>query len=375
MRQRSGGEWLIPMGRTLQRFWRILRFLGSFRGFLVPCALALLVGLGLEWANRPVVAQLRAEAHRISGSPTVLSPADKAYLRRLVGEARVVGLGEGSHGSKEIFEYKAAIIRFLVEEMGFSVLGMESPDDPVANSIIQAGLPDAGELAARNVFPVTREFARLLDWMARYRQQHPERPLDLFGFDAPFDQPGWIPRFITLDDGTRDRLMAENILAVLEKEYPGRKAVLWAHNGHVAFPERAIYPLRGSPMGWYLRQRYGRGYFVLATTFYSGSVLAMWPQLPGVGQERVAMPVFPTLPGTADSAFHRFFGGDFLLDLRAVRPDSPLGRWLRRPQLIKAIGASYAPLLLGSSLATLPAYFDALLFIDKTTAAEPLNPR
>jgi len=88
------------------------------------------------------------------------------------------------------------------------------------------------------------------------------------------------------------------------------------------------------------------------------------------------MPVFPTLPGTADSAFHRAFGGDFLLDLRAVRPDSPLGRWLGRPQFIKAIGSGYFPFpLVGSSPATLPAYFDALLFVDKTTAAEPLNPR
>ncbi len=88
------------------------------------------------------------------------------------------------------------------------------------------------------------------------------------------------------------------------------------------------------------------------------------------------MPVFPTLPGTADSAFHRAFGGDFLFDLRAERPDSPLGRWLRRSQLIKAIGSGYFPFpLVGSSPATLPTYFDALLFIDKTTAAEPLNPR
>ncbi|AWR88177.1 erythromycin esterase family protein [Meiothermus taiwanensis] len=363
---RGASRWLRPL-------WRLVRFLSSLRGFLLLCALALLAALALDLANRPVVAQLRGEAHPVSGSPTALSPADKAYLRRLVGNARVVGLGEGSHGTKEIFEYKASIIRFLVEEMGFSVLGMEAPDDPVANGIVQAGLPDAGELAARNMFPGTRELAGLLGWMARYRQQHPDRPLDLFGFDAAFDQPSWIPRFIILDDGTRDRLMAETIITVLEKEYPGRKAVLWAHNGHVAFPERAIYPLRGSPMGWYLRQRYGGGYFALATTFYSGRVLAMWPQLPGVGQERVAMPIFPTLPGTADSAFHRAFGGDFLLDLRAVRPDSPLGRWLRRPQLIKAIGSSYVPLLLGSSPATLPDYFDALLFVDKTTAAEPLR--
>lgn len=359
---RGASRWLRPL-------WRLVRFLSSLRGFLLLCALALLAALALDLANRPVVAQLRGEAHPVSGSPTALSPADKAYLRRLVGNARVVGLGEGSHGTKEIFEYKASIIRFLVEEMGFSVLGMEAPDDPVANGIVQAGLPDAGELAARNMFPGTRELAGLLGWMARYRQQHPDRPLDLFGFDAAFDQPSWIPRFIILDDGTRDRLMAETIITVLEKEYPGRKAVLWAHNGHVAFPERAIYPL----MGWYLRQRYGGGYFALATTFYSGRVLAMWPQLPGVGRERVAMPIFPTLPGTADSAFHRAFGGDFLLDLRAVRPDSPLGRWLRRPQLIKAIGSSYVPLLLGSSPATLPDYFDALLFVDKTTAAEPLR--
>ena len=130
------------------------------------------------------------------------------------------------------------------------------------------------------------------------------------------------------------------------------------------------------PMGWYLRQHYGSGYLALASTFYSGSVLATWPQLPGVGSGRVAMPVFPTLPGTADSAFHRAFGGDFLLDLRAVRPDSPLGHWLRRPQLIKAIGSGYVPLpLVGSSPATLPDYFDALLFINRTTAAEPLASR
>lgn len=258
---------------------RILRFLGSFRGLLALCALALLVGLGLEWANGPVVRQLRGEAHPVSGSPTALSPADRAYLRRLVGDARVVGLGEGSHGSKEIFQYKASIIRFLVEEMGFSVLGMESLDDPTANRILQAGLPRMARLAAREMFPATEEFAALLAWMAQYRRDHPQRPLDLFGFDAITNQPGPVRRIVELDDGTRDRAMAETILAVLEKEYPGRKGIVWAHNLHVAFPKSLrnwvyVLPPDGLVPAPALRQRLPRAGLHLLLWFGAGYVAA-----------------------------------------------------------------------------------------------------
>ena len=44
----------------------------------------------------------------------------------LVGDARVVGLGECTHGSSEIHRLKHRLVRLLVEELGFSALVFEA---------------------------------------------------------------------------------------------------------------------------------------------------------------------------------------------------------------------------------------------------------
>ena len=44
---------------------------------------------------------------------------DLEFLRNLVGQARVVALGENTYGTQEFVGMKARMVRFLVEEMGF----------------------------------------------------------------------------------------------------------------------------------------------------------------------------------------------------------------------------------------------------------------
>src|SRR5262245_8813665 len=51
--------------------------------------------------------------------------ADLAWLRRTVGDARIVGLGESTHGASELFRLKHRTLRFLVEELGFRSIAWE----------------------------------------------------------------------------------------------------------------------------------------------------------------------------------------------------------------------------------------------------------
>lgn len=53
--------------------------------------------------------------------------SDLEFLREVVGDTRVVSLGEGTHGSREFFQMKHRIVEFLVEEMDFNLVGVETP--------------------------------------------------------------------------------------------------------------------------------------------------------------------------------------------------------------------------------------------------------
>jgi erythromycin esterase len=51
--------------------------------------------------------------------------SDLMPLKELIGDARVVGLGEATHGTHEFFTMKDRLLRFLVQEMGFNFFAIE----------------------------------------------------------------------------------------------------------------------------------------------------------------------------------------------------------------------------------------------------------
>src|SRR5512147_1133880 len=59
-----------------------------------------------------------------------IDPGDKLDdlepLRQIVGNARIVSLGEATHGTREFFQMKHRILRFLVERMGFTAFAIEA---------------------------------------------------------------------------------------------------------------------------------------------------------------------------------------------------------------------------------------------------------
>ena len=91
---------------------------------------------------------------------------DLEFLRAEIGPARVVMLGEPSHGEGNVFEAKIRLLRFLRGQMGFTTVAFESGfyDLHKAQQELDAG-KSAQEALANSVFPIwtgTQEFQAVL---------------------------------------------------------------------------------------------------------------------------------------------------------------------------------------------------------------------
>jgi erythromycin esterase len=116
---------------------------------------------------------------------------DLATLDELIGDARIVALGEASHGTAEFFQMKHRLLEYLVEEKGFTVFAIEGnwPEAQVADRFIKKGESDAtAALAAMYFWTWQTDEARvMLDWMRAHNTARGERPILSFaGFDMQF---------------------------------------------------------------------------------------------------------------------------------------------------------------------------------------------
>ena len=114
---------------------------------------------------------------------------DLEPLGKLVGDARVVGIGESAHYVREFYLLRHRLLRFLVERCGFTVYAPEAPftQAHVIDGWIQGGPGTAEEVAAAGVaidLGRCREFHEQLAWM-RAHNRTATRRLRLVGTDVP----------------------------------------------------------------------------------------------------------------------------------------------------------------------------------------------
>lgn len=183
---------------------------------LVSAQAAMATGDGaVDWVARhaaPMPARAAAD----------LSDAQLQAFGDAVGPARVVALGEQTHGGREEFELRLRLLRYLHEKKGFDVLLLESGVFDVA--LLQQAM-QRGEkldvLAPGNVFymysksDAGRGLLRYLD----QRQAGP-RPLLLSGIDSQLSgglsQRELLPRLKTwVSNGEADWPLFERLAAAL----------------------------------------------------------------------------------------------------------------------------------------------------------------
>lgn len=138
--------------------------------------------------EQTLVAQLKERALPIKTVEAGHGFEDLAALDQIVGDARLVGLGEASHGTREFFQMKHRILEYLVEKKGFTVFAIEAnwPEVEVADRYIKTGKGDVtGALDAMYFWTWhTHEVADLIQWMHDYNQKPGQHPILTFtGFD------------------------------------------------------------------------------------------------------------------------------------------------------------------------------------------------
>ncbi len=381
--------------------------------------------------------------------------ADLQPLKSMIGNARLVCLGEATHGSREFFQLKHRMLEFLASEMGFTVFGIEAsyPESLVVNEYVLTGRGDPADALSTMRFWVwdTEEVLDLIRWMRRYNEDPRHQPkLKFYGFDmqfptlaakflvryfkkvdaafaaqigkrlSPFENDFNFRNSILLPRDTfaahvktvgkiierleternrycarsserewaiarqhaivlsqaaqvspegamtnRDQSMAENIRSLLETEGTSTKMIAWAHNGHVSMDDF----VGSKPMGSYLKKMFGSNLVSFGLVFNQGSFQAMEAPVQ-TGRGLVEFTVSPAPRGTLDGALARVGKPLFAIDLRRA-PEGPVAEWLEARVHSRVIGALYGsdPWQGGFFAQRTRQNFDALLFVDKTSAS------
>ncbi|MFA8436019.1 MAG: erythromycin esterase family protein [Marinifilaceae bacterium] len=117
-----------------------------------------------------------------------ISPEFKDYhdlheFKKLIGEAKIVLMGEATHGEGNVFEAKTRLIRFLHEEMGFDALAFESgfySFNKIPQSIKDGDCPlECWQRSISPIWVMSQEFQPLLSYLNRTQKEW-----SLTGFDC-----------------------------------------------------------------------------------------------------------------------------------------------------------------------------------------------
>ena len=200
-----GGRMVVPVGSS-QRAQELLRVTNRGEGRfdvedLADVRFVPLIGEhGWEegaGAQRPVFRRepgakktLPSLIRRSSESFDSVDDANFTALLRRIGDARVVLIGEASHGTSEFYSLRAAISRRLIEEKGFRIIAAEAdwPDASRIDHYVRHREASPTDWSAFARFPTWMwrnvEVRRFVDWLHDYNKDFaPANKAGFYGLD------------------------------------------------------------------------------------------------------------------------------------------------------------------------------------------------
>jgi erythromycin esterase len=107
----------------------------------------------------------------------------------MVGDAHLVGLGEGTHGSSEFFRMKHRLLEYMATKKGFTIFSIEAnmPEAYRLNDYVLNGIGDPKKLLQGMYFWTwnTQEVLDMIQWMRQFNLSG-NGPLQFTGFDMQY---------------------------------------------------------------------------------------------------------------------------------------------------------------------------------------------
>jgi erythromycin esterase-like protein len=111
---------------------------------------------------------------------------DLRPLSTLIGDARIVALGECTHGTREVFQMKHRLVEYLASQAGFTIFSIEAnmPEAYRLNEYVLTGQGDPKQLIAGMYFWTwnTEEVLAMVEWMRAFNRSGKGR-IEFTGFD------------------------------------------------------------------------------------------------------------------------------------------------------------------------------------------------
>ncbi|MBN8826163.1 MULTISPECIES: erythromycin esterase family protein [unclassified Spirosoma] len=124
---------------------------------------------------------------------------DLTPLDTILTKAQVVGMGEGTHGTREFFQMKDRLFRYMVQKHGIKAIGFEANfgRSVIVNRFIHGQTTNlaSASVAAKSMYFwtwSTEEVRDLLQWMKDYNVGKPgDQQLSFYGFDCQYADDEW----------------------------------------------------------------------------------------------------------------------------------------------------------------------------------------
>ena len=115
--------------------------------------------------------------------------ADLMPLKEIIGDARIVALGEATHGTREFFQMKHRLLEFLVTELDFNVFSIEAtwPESNRIDGWVKGGPGDLRLLSGLYFWTWnTSEVLAMIEWMRTHNMGGGQPTVSFTGFDMQF---------------------------------------------------------------------------------------------------------------------------------------------------------------------------------------------
>jgi erythromycin esterase len=376
-------------------------------------------------ADSLIIAKLNNTIHPIEYLKGDSDFSDISFLKEALKDKDLIALGEVTHGTAEVFDYKDRLIRYLVTNLGYKAVAFES-DFLAMENINSFILGKVDTIHYVSGTAVLMSNGPLIKWLRSYNINKPDKDkVQVYGVESrgytnifnkllevipelekadkdlmqvylakPFNSKvtkeelnGFKAIFAKLQNlqlsdvnaqyvkmlgqllsynnnrAIRDAYMANNVTWIKER-VQDHKLIVWAHNGHLV--KEVLYN-NSLTMGSHLAKKYGSRYYVIGTDFNSGTAYVNV----FVAKNRPLKGFQPYYYAAVDSKkwyeyyFNQCRYPNFIIDLNYASKDDTLNEFLTQPHLMRSIGAWSTPV---STKLSMARNFDLIVYFDKANS-------